>query len=147
MAVTWVLIANRGGARLFEHQGRSTGLQLIKDIPHPEGRMKNGEITSDKHGRAFDSQGAGRHAMGTSLDPSEHAAAQFARQLAGIVDLGGKQGDFEQLVLVAAPRFLGDLRNALADTTKGMIKAEINKDLASVREHDLPQHLGDTLPL
>ena len=48
MTTTWILIAHRGGARLFEHTGRSAGLKLLQDIPHPEGRLKNQDINADK---------------------------------------------------------------------------------------------------
>lgn len=147
MTITWVLIADRGGARLFEHRRRSSGLQLLQDLPHPEGRMKNGEIDADKHGRSFDTFGAGRHAMSTSQEPTEHLAAQFARELADVLNQGFQQHRFERLILVAAPRFLGDLRNSLSDTTKTAIKATLNKDLSGIPEQDLPQHLSDLLPL
>jgi protein required for attachment to host cells len=146
MATTWVLIADRGGARLFKHRGRTTGLEHLRDIPNPKGRLKNGDINADKHGRAFDSMGAGRHAMGKA-EPVDQVAEQFARDLAGMLDQGFVQKEFKQLVLVAAPRFLGDLRGALSDNTKAAIKDTINKDLSGINERELPKHLAEVLPL
>ena len=57
MTTTWILVAHRGGGRLFENSGPGTGLRLIQTIDHPQGRLKSGEINSDKPGRAFDSFG------------------------------------------------------------------------------------------
>lgn len=147
MPITWVLVADRGGARLFEHHGRSSGLQRVADIPHPQGRLKNGELNADKHGRSFDSSGNGRHAMGTSESPAEHVAASFARKLAQRLNQGGQQHRYERLVLVAAPRFLGSLRNALSNAAKTAVIATINKDLSGVQDRDLRTHLADVLPL
>lgn len=147
MPITWVLIAHRGGARLFEHRGRSTGLVLIDDIAHPEGRLKNGQINADKHGRAFDSRGAGRHAMGTSVEPVEHVAELFARDLCQTLEHAANQNRYERLILVAAPRFLGDLRNCLGDNARARVHHTLHKDLSGVNDRELPGHLGDVLAL
>ncbi len=32
----WILMAHRGGARLFENKGRGKGLNLLHDIPIPK---------------------------------------------------------------------------------------------------------------
>jgi protein required for attachment to host cells len=147
MPVTWVLVADRGGARLFTHRGRSKGLQRLEEIPHPEGRLKNGELNADKHGRSFDSTGNGRHAMSTSESPTEHLAARFARELAHRLDQGSQQQRYERLVLVAAPRFLGMLRGAMGATAKSTVMATVNKDLSGVQDRDLPEYLSGLLPL
>ncbi len=147
MTTTWILIAHRGGARLFEHTGRSTGLKLLHDIPHPEGRLKNQDINADKHGRTFDSKGKGRHAKGTAQDPVDNVANQFAHQLAHLLDDGRTHNRYHHLVLVAAPRFLGELRGVLDHHTQALIKAELDKDLSAVNERDLPAHLADVVPL
>jgi len=147
MPVTWVLIAHRSGARLFEHKGRSTGLVLLHDIPHPEGRLKNGEINADKHGRAFDSRGAGRHAMSTSQEPVDHVAEAFARDLCQRLEQGANANRYERLVLVASPRFLGDLRGCLGDNTRARLLHTLHKDLSGINDRELPSHLSDVLAL
>jgi len=147
MPTTWILIADRGGARLFAHRGRSTGLQLIEEIPHPEGRLKNGDINADKHGRAFDSKGAGRHAMSTSQEPTAQVSTRFAKQLSERLEHGAHQNEFDRLILAAAPRFLGDLRGSLGDNSSSRLTTTLNKDLSGVDERDLPGHFSDILPL
>ena len=37
MNTTWIVIADRSGARILRYQGASQGLHLAAEIPHPEG--------------------------------------------------------------------------------------------------------------
>ena len=54
---TWILIAHRAGARIFENDGPGTGLKHVDAIAHPEGRLEDKALGSDKPGRSFDSHG------------------------------------------------------------------------------------------
>lgn len=147
MDKSWILVAHRGGARLFENNGPGTGLKLLEDIPHPAGRLKDGEINADKPGRAFDSFGDGRHSMSKEHDPTEHVAQQFAKQLCEKLDLGRTQNHYSKLILVAEPRFLGLLRAALPAHTAALVSATLDKDLIGIEDRDLPSHLGATIKL
>lgn len=145
METTWILVADGAGARLFEQQGRGKPLTLLRDLPHPEGKLKNRDIDSDKHGRSFDSMGKGRHAMSTEQAPTDRVAERFAKELAQTLDQGRLQKSYDRLVLVADPVFLGTLRTALPEALAGTVTATVNKDLTHVNERDLPEHLGDAL--
>ena len=147
MTTTWILVAHRGGGRLFENSGPGTGLRLIQTIDHPQGRLKSGEINSDKPGRAFDGFGSGRHSMSKEHEPTEQVALQFAKQLSEILDKGRTGNRYTKLVLVAEPRFLGELRSALPPPAAALVSATVDKDLGGMTEHDLPKHLGKALAL
>jgi len=147
MATTWILVAHRGGARIFENTGPGKGMQRIDAVDHPEGRLKNGDINSDKPGRAFDSFGGGRHSMSKENDPKEQLAQQFARSLADKMHLGRSQNRFENLVLVAEPGFHGELRAALDSPTASLVSTTLGKDLGNVEDRDLPAHLDDAVRL
>jgi protein required for attachment to host cells len=139
---TWILVAHRGGARLFVNPGPGKGLTLLRDIPHPEGRQRDKELGADKPGRSFDSHGQGRHALGKEQSPAEHVSEQFARQLSALLEEGRTGQRYARLVLVAEPRFLGNLRAALTPQTAGLITATLDKDLGGVEPRDLPKHLN-----
>ena len=62
METTWILVAHRSGAQLFERQGRKD-LNLLQDIPHTERQLTDSELYTDKPGRAFDRAGKGRHCL------------------------------------------------------------------------------------
>lgn len=147
MGKRWVLVAHRGGARLFENRGPGKGLELLKTVEHPAGKLRSHDIDSDKHGRSFDRRGGGRHAYTTEQDPTMHIAEQFAKQLAELLDDGRTQQRYAQLVLVAEPRFLGILRAALTSTTAARVVATLTKDLGSTDARELPKHLEDVIPI
>ena len=143
----WILVAHRGGARLFENKGPGKGLSLLHDIPHPEGRLKNKDIGTDKPGRSFDSRGQSRHSLSKEQEPAAHVAEQFAKQLSAMLDDGRNQQRFAKLVLVAEPRFLGNLRAALSTPTAALVTATVDKDLGGVESHNMPRHLGEIIRL
>ncbi len=142
---TWVLVAHRGGARVFESKGPGKGLNLLHDIPHPEGRLKNKDIGADKPGRSFDSRGQGRHSLSSEQEATEHLAEQFAKHLSALLDDGRHRQRYAKLVLVAEPRFLGSLRAALSSPTAALVTATLGKDLGGVEPHNMPRHLAETL--
>jgi len=144
---TWILVAHRGGARIFENKGPGKGLNLLHDIPHPEGRLKNKDIGADKPGRSIDSHGPGRHSLSSEQEPTAHITEQFAKQLSTMLDDGRHQQLYGKLVLVAEPRFLGSLRAALSTPTAALVMATVGKDLGSVELHNMPKHLTDTIRL
>jgi protein required for attachment to host cells len=144
---TWILVAHRGGARLFENKGPGKGLNLLHDIPHPAGRLKNKDIGADKPGRSIDSHGPGRHSLSSEQEPTAHVTEQFAKQLSTMLDNGRHQQLYGKLVLVAEPRFLGSLRAALSTPTAALVTATVGKDLGGVGLHNMPKHLTDTIRL
>ncbi len=141
MSKTWILVAHRAGARIFESGGPGMGLRRIEEIPHPEGRLENRQIGSDKPGRSFDSHGASRHALGKEHDEAETVAQAFAHKLAAHLDNARAKNAFSKIVLVAEPRFLGMLHAALPAHTAALVSTKVEKDLGHVADHDLPAHL------
>ena len=141
MNITWILAANRSGATLFETDGKGKPIHRLQDIPHPQGRLQNQDIDTDKPGRAFDSLGQGRHGMSTEHEPTEEVAMQFARILAELLNKGRTTHAYEKLVLVAEPRFLGMLRAALDPHTAALVVKTVHKDLPEVSEKELASHL------
>ena len=147
MNTTWILVAHRGGARLFENLGPGKGLQLVEDIPHPEGRLKSGEINADRPGRAFDKFGAGRHSMSQEHEAADQVSLMFAKHLCDKLEKARAENRFGGLVLVAEPRLLGELRAALDKPTAALVSATLDKDLVGVDNRDIPKHLDNLVKL
>ena len=146
MTTTWVLVANHSNAHLFETEGPGKGLKYLRNIPHPEGRLKSGDINADKPGRSQDSmKTGGRHAMGKEHDPKDQDALRYAKHLAQVMDEGRARNHYTQAVLVADPRLLGQLRAALDPHTAAMITASHDKDLAGLDEQALTRQLQKLL--
>lgn len=142
MGKTWVLVAHRGGARFFESLGPGKALVRLEEMANPAGRLENRELGSDKPGRSFNSLGGSRHALGKEHDESETVARAFAIRLADHLDKARGRNAFGKLVLVAEPRFLGQLRAALSSHTAALVSASVEKDLVHVEDRDLAGHLG-----
>jgi protein required for attachment to host cells len=146
MSTTWVVVGHRAGARILEHKGPGKGLRLVSDLDHAEGRLKSGEIDSDKPGTSFSSgPGPGRHPMMPEETAHHHVAATFAAQIAELLGVARNERRFDQIVLVAEPTFLGMLRGKLDGQTRALVKDSLTKDLAKVPLHDLDKHLGSVL--
>ena len=141
MTTTWILSANRSSASLFESDWPGKLMRRIQQIPHPQGRMQNKDIDTDKPGRVFDSLGQGRHSTSPKQEPTEHIAQQFALDLAELLNKGRLAHSYDQLVLVAEPKFLGILRAALDKNTESLVIHTVNKELVDVKEEDLVEYL------
>jgi len=144
MKNTWVAIAHRGGARVFENRGPGKGLLLLQDIPHPEGKLKSRDLGSDEPGRSYDSHGA-RHSFEQEVGLAAHVAEVFASQIAKILEEGRVGQRYGKLVLVAEARFLGILRAALSRETSALVTATVNKDLGHLETKEVAKHLQDVL--
>ena len=147
MASTWVLVAHEAGARLFENHGPGKGLELVEEVDHPEGRMRDGELVSDRPGRSFrkDSGDPRRASMSQTQGPHERLVATFARDLASRLQRGRVRNEYQRLVLVAPPRFLGLLRSSLDGPTAQLVVGSLHKDLAATKKAELIEHLGEII--
>ncbi|MEQ8660814.1 MAG: host attachment protein [Gammaproteobacteria bacterium] len=141
----WLVVADRSGARIMAVRDGGKVLEPRVTLEHPEGRLQDRQIDSDRPGRSFDSGGEGRHAMTREESASERIAADFAREIASHLDKARGAGRLDELVLVAEPRFLGLLRDAVDKHTAGCVIASVDKDLAHLAPDELVAHLGDAL--
>ena len=141
MTTTWILSANRSSASLFESDWPGKSMRRLQDIPHPQGRMQNQDIDTDKPGRVFDSFGEGRHSTSPKQEPTEHIAQQFALELAEMLNKGRLTNTYDKLVLIAEPKFLGVLRAALDKNTESLVSQTVNKELLDIKEQDLAEYL------
>ncbi len=151
---TWILVANRVGAKLFERGGDNAKLEFPKEFPFPSGRIRESELTRDQPGRAFNSSSqshgghgsAGpRHALGGETTHHDILAREFAANLAAMLEKGEKAKAFAKLVLVAEPRFMGILKAALSNHVKDRIFQVFEKDIAETPNHVLGEHLVELL--
>lgn len=128
MSRDWVAVADSNRCRIFEQSARNGPLEEISDLVAPAARLKNQDLNADRHGRAFDSAGQGRHAMGSSVEPVEQEAIRFAKEVVTALDTGRQRGRFSRLYVIAEPRFLGYLRQGFSRPLKETVAAEIDKD-------------------
>jgi protein required for attachment to host cells len=139
---TRVLVAHDAGCRAFEQRGRGKKLTLLTEIDFEDGRRHSGELDADRPGRSFDRNGGQGHAYESHLDTRQHAVLQFAKELATDLAREYHLGAFDDLVLVAPPRFLGMLRDALDTKLRRAVVATLAKDLPRADEAELRAQLS-----
>lgn len=145
--LVWVLIADGARARILVALGRGHGLAPVAERDWAAARAPTRSLGGDKPGRAFESSGDGtRHAMEPKVDWQRFEKTRFAREIAALMDEAAAADRFDGLVVVAPPATLGDLRKLISERVRSRIMAEIDKDLTTVADHDLPRHLADRVP-
>lgn len=126
----WVVVADESQAIVYARETRSGPMRELIKLDNPDGRKKPGELVTDRGGRAFDSGGQGRHAMGQEKSgPKGQIAAAFAKQIAMRIGKALHSGECRDYVLVAAPRFLGALRDAVSTHCSVPPSKTIDKDV------------------
>ncbi len=143
---TWVLVADGAEARFFRVDRAERRLELVREAASARSREKTSEIVSDRQGRAFSSSGPGqRSGMEPHTDPQRYEKESFARELAQMLREAVVQGQVERLVLVAAPRTLGDLRALMPAQVAEKVGLEIDKDLVRLDQAQLEKQLAPDL--
>jgi protein required for attachment to host cells len=124
---TRVIVADNARARIFTSHSVINRLEEIEGFVHPEARLSNSELVGDSAGKSVDQHG--------SLDPAtsakEHEEQDFARLLGKHLKALHNEQHFEQLILIASPRFLGMLRAALPGPLDQLVTLTIDKDLTT----------------
>jgi protein required for attachment to host cells len=141
---TCVVVADTGAARIFR-ASRTSGsaapgtiqLQESLRLDNRAARVPGRALVTDRTGRVFDSgsragqgpKSRARHGAQSDYDPHDVEVERFARRLARRLDLERRRMGYEELVVVAAPRFLGELRQYLSAPTRRLVRREVDRDL------------------
>ena len=125
-----VVVADESSALFYARASLSGPMRELFSLDNEAARKKTDQLISDSGGRSFDSYGKGRHTMGhEKADPKKTAAMAFAKQIAERVVKGMYDGSFRGFALVAAPRFLGVLREAFSVATTVEPYATVDKEV------------------
>lgn len=144
MSNHWIVVADNGSARIFTVDDPRGELQEVETLEHPQAREHSRDINADRPGRAFDSKGEGRHAMGVSVDPVEQEVIRFAKEVGTHLKAACLDGRCKRLMLVAGPRLLGQLRQHL-DLPADVQVSELEKNLGQFNAHEIRSHLPERL--
>jgi protein required for attachment to host cells len=143
-----VIVADRAEARFYDAEHPDAKLQLTGRMTDPQAKLRDRDYKSDRPGRVFDhAASSGRrgavahHDTGGERKPRKHEAELFARRIADELESAQRQDRFDRLVLMAAPEFLGDLRDVMPKPLSAMIALEITKDLVHQDERAIRAHL------
>ena len=146
MNSTWLVVADNSRARFFSMETRSGPIKETKSIVHTEARLREKSMASDAQGRGSGKGGEGMHAYQDKISPKEQENINFAREISLELDKARKENKFKQYVLVAAPAFLGKLRDQMNKETQKLASYELAKNLSHLDAADIRKHLPERLP-
>jgi protein required for attachment to host cells len=140
---SWIVVADGSKASIFLREGRNGELQAVKRMESGEARAHAGDIVSDRAGRVGESATVGRHAYEPKTDPHRHAEEVFVKTVADYVGSHEGAAPYDQLILVAPAKTLGQLRKDLPKAALGSVRHEVDKDLVHMPDDRIAQHIRD----
>ncbi len=135
---TWVLVSDGQHARIFEVAGKGR-VEFLGNYGSelPPSR----DINADRPGRTFDRSGPGRHALEPRHDAHRLSKRNFLGQMAERLDRSCRSGDFTDLIVIAPPTALGDLRSAFSKRIQSALVQEHAKEVSGLSEPELVDYL------
>ena len=140
-----IVVADSTRARIFTVDSARSPLNEIETMAHPEGRIHEQNLVSDLPGKDSGKGGGGDHAFQEKIEPKKEEMIEFARRIADYLEKTRKANELKNLAIIAAPAFLGELRNHLSTETTEKIVFELDKNLTQHSEEDIRSHLSKFL--
>jgi protein required for attachment to host cells len=147
MIKTWILIADGARAKVYQNNGPGTGLRETRFPEMLGAHEPSKDINADRPGRMQSAPGGAVHRMDHPADPHRQQKRIFAKDIAEFLKSQERDNAFDELVIVAPAKTLGDLRDVLEKSVASHVKIEIAKDLTQFSMHELPKHLADFVRL
>lgn len=141
MSRIWIVVADSSRARFFSLVSRLEPLHEFDGMVYAEGRMQEREELSDRQGGIAGGHGEGDHTFEAPTDLKHHEAEVFARRIAEKLEQGRVNHDFNKLILVAPPAFLGALRQALSTHLQDLVDSSLDKNLVTEDEAVIREHI------
>ena len=142
---TWIVVCDASRARLFMKKDGAVEWVKFEEFEHPASRARAEDLVTDQQGRNSASSGrVGKTGTTTApqTDPMEVEEQRFAHSIGEILNQAHAQGAFDQLVIVAAPNFLGLLRGELVSRVQKAIYATIDKNLSNLSDREIEERVA-----
>lgn len=137
-----IVVADQAEAIFYDLSSLKARPAEVARMSDPSAHLHDRDFSSDRPGRSYESFGKARHAMESENDPRHRAAMNFAKAIAGKLDLDRRNKEYEQLIVVAGAPFRSLMRAELSADTKACVVHEVPKDLV----HSPPEVLREHLP-
>ena len=142
VARVWIVVADKRIARIFRKS--NSHLELIGEAL-PTNRQRAKGIPDNSMGRVTSLHGSQHHKLTPHMQPGRSDAVHFAQDLSSWLEEAVQKDSFDRLVLIAAPKTLGDIRSCLHKTVHNRIIAEVNKELTQINEKQLEEELKNII--
>ena len=129
MNTIWILVANQAEAQIYSTDRIPGNLVLVDTLKHKEGAAHARDLTSDAPGRVHDRMGSARHSMEPDTGVKEESRRRFVKKMVARLESAHFRGDYDRLVLLAAPAVLGVIRKIISKKFTNVVVKEIPKDV------------------
>ncbi|NGO51530.1 host attachment protein [Allomesorhizobium camelthorni] len=131
----WILVADGEKALFLKNDGdaRTPDLNVVREV-HDDNPATR-EQGTDRPGRFSDGSGAHKSAV-ADTDWHRLGKERFADEIAERLYTMAHRGDFKEIVLIAPPLVLGEMRRKLHKEVIDRILAEVPKTLTN---HPVPE--------
>lgn len=127
----------------FVQPGVDNVLRTSGSLDSASAHLRSRDIGSDRPGRSFESGAGARHAVGQRHDLHKMEKKKFVHLIGEQIDAASGRGEFDELLLVAPPRALSELRAALDVATQAKLVGTLEKDLVKTPDHELSPHVRE----
>lgn len=131
-----IIIADGEHARFVQPDADNT-LRTVSSLNSASAHQRSRDIGTDRPGRAFESGTTARHAVGPRHDLHAMEQERFVRLVGEQINAASGRDEFDELLLVAPPRVLHELREALDAVTRTKLVGTLEKDLVKTPDHEL----------
>ena len=128
----WVVVTDGAHARFLAPNLKATRLLSAgpDDLTSPDAKTRASGLKSDRPGRTFSSSRSGeRHALEPKHDHHKLEKHKFSASVVAVLDRARSRHSFEDLIIVAPRRSIGEIRSLLSDRVRECLREEISKDL------------------
>ncbi|HUQ09712.1 MAG TPA: host attachment family protein [Steroidobacteraceae bacterium] len=140
-----VLVSDGRRARLLRNQGTPVHPKLVVEQAFDHVNPPTREQGTDKPGRRFGATVQGGGVSRGAIEQTDYHQLEeerFASEIAELLYKLGHAGNFEELVVVAPPKMLGDLRAKFHPRVAGAVVAELPRDLTQYSVPELGRMLS-----
>jgi protein required for attachment to host cells len=125
----FVVVADGAKMLFFRNEGDAEFPKLEIERKREQENLSDAEMKTDEPGRAFDSSGGAGRSAYEETDFHQLEEDRFAAETAELLKKRALRNDFEQLIIVAPPKTLGELRKHYHKEVEKRLAGEIAKDL------------------
>jgi protein required for attachment to host cells len=136
-----VLTADGNRARLLRNKGTALHVELVPELEMKQENPPTREQGTDRPGRYGGGDGVSRNSI-EQTDWHRLAEERFAGQVADKLYRLAHARAFDNLIVVAPPKVLGNLRAAFHAEVTTRVQAEVAKDLTALAPPDVAKFLG-----
>jgi len=140
----WVVVADGGCANIYKNVGEIGEIKLALVRSTNQHTEHTHELGRDRPGRLNDNSGFSKSAL-ESTNIHQVAEDKFLKAVVDHLAQDVQDGQCKEVVLIAPPHALGEMRKHLPASVSKIVVSEINKDYTHMAINELQKTLMNNI--